>query len=74
MDASSLFPEFVLEGEDSRWQGRAPGCHAALRGGSGREFTEALKRITDLNQLEELLKLAISARRLSQFRKGLSPN
>jgi len=40
---------------------------------AGKEFTEALDRITDLDRLKELHKLAIKARRLSQFRKEVTP-
>ncbi len=36
------------------------------------EFTEALARITEVDRLKELHRLAIKARRLSQFRRALT--
>jgi hypothetical protein len=72
MRESSLFPEFVLEGEQIAAR-RSVRQALEVRFGeeAAQDFAEALDRITDLNRLEELLKLAIKARRLSQFRKAL---
>jgi hypothetical protein len=72
MDASSLFPEFVLEGEQIRAR-KDVFQVLSLRFGEdeAREFQEALERISDLDRLEELHRLAIKARRLSQFRKAM---
>lgn len=74
MQESSLFPEFVLEGEQKATR-EAVLEVLTLRFGeeAARDFTQALDRITDLDRLKELLKLAIKARRLSQFRKAVTP-
>jgi hypothetical protein len=40
--------------------------------GAGAEFTEALSGIQDLDQLSELLRLAIKSRGLAAFRRALS--
>jgi hypothetical protein len=73
MHESSLAQEFVLEGTQI---GIRQSVLEALtvRFGEERatEFTEALGRITNLDRLKDLLKLAIQARRISQFRRALS--
>jgi hypothetical protein len=73
MHESTLVQEFVLEGEQIRGR-KAVLQVLALRFGEEetKEFKEALERITDLGRLEELLKQAIQARRLSQFRKAIA--
>jgi hypothetical protein len=75
MHESTFIQEFVLEGEQIRarkWLLQVLG----LRFGEdkAKEFKEALERITDLGRLDELHKLAIQARRLSQFRKAITPS
>jgi hypothetical protein len=72
---ASLFPEFVLEGEQIRAR-KAVLQVLAVRFGEkkAKEFAESLERITDLARLEELLKLATVAPRLREFRKVISPS
>jgi hypothetical protein len=73
MHESSLAQEFVLEGEQNGIR-QAVVQALTLRFGEeqAREFTEAVGRITDLDRLRELHRLAIQARRVSQFRRALT--
>jgi hypothetical protein len=73
MHESPLALEFVLEGEQIRAR-KAVLQAIELRFGEkqSKEFTAALERITNLDRLEELLKQAIKARRLSQFRRMIA--
>jgi hypothetical protein len=73
MHESSLAREFVLEGEQIGAR-KSILQVLTLRFGEERakEFTQALEGITDLNRFDELLRLAITARRLSQFRRALT--
>jgi hypothetical protein len=75
MHESTFIQEFVLEGEQIGAR-KAVLQALALRFGEEEtgEFREALERITDLDRLKELHKLAIQARRLSKFRKAIAPN
>jgi hypothetical protein len=70
---SSLAQEFVLEGTQIGIR-QAVVEALSVRFGEQKtgEFTEALARITDLARLKELHRLAIKARRLSQFRQALT--
>lgn len=75
MHESSLAQEFVLEGEQIRARKDVRKV-LLLRFGeeAAGEFTEALEHIADLDLLDNLHELAIRARRLSQFRKAISPS
>ena len=68
---STLFPEFLEEGQQIR--ARLDVLQALeLRFGpeAAKEFTSAINRLENLEQLGELHKLAIQSRRISQFRKA----
>jgi hypothetical protein len=73
MTWSSLFPEFAQEGKQEGIRESVLQV-LSLRFGeeTAKEFTGALEHITDVDQLKELHKLAIRARRLSQFRKAIA--
>jgi hypothetical protein len=76
MHESSLALEFVLEGEQKGARKsvlQVLTLRFELGEDEAKELKEALERITDLDRLRELHKLAILARRLSQFRKALAP-
>jgi hypothetical protein len=77
MHESSLAPEFVQEGEQIGLQkGVRQSVIEALTVRFGEkkaeEFSEALGRITEMDRLRELHRVAITARRLSQFRRALT--
>jgi hypothetical protein len=72
MHESPLAQMFVLEGQQIR--GRQAILEAlTVRFGEeqAQEFADVLERITDLDRLKELHKLAIKSR-LSQFRKEMT--
>jgi hypothetical protein len=73
MHESSLAEEFVLEGRQKAAR-ESVLLVLAVRFGEERakELTEPIERIPDLNRLRELHKLAILARRLSQFRRAMT--
>jgi hypothetical protein len=73
MHDSPIAQMFVLEGEQIR--GRKSVLQVLqLRFGdeAAKEFEEAVNRHEDLERLQELLQLAVTVRRLSQFRKALT--
>jgi hypothetical protein len=75
MHESSLAQEFVLEGAQvTRRQDILDILMVRFGEEQAREFTETLGRITDLDRLKELHRLAFQARRLSQFRKAVTPS
>ena len=73
MRDSPLVQEFILEGEQIR--ARKDVLQALnIRFGedTASEFTEQLARIEQLDQLDALHRLAIKARRISQFRTAIT--
>ncbi len=73
MKISELFPEFVEEGQQiARRQDVLQVLELRFGADAVREFEEAVNRVTNLEQLAALLKIAIQSRRVTQFRRAIS--
>jgi hypothetical protein len=73
MRETPLFPEIIKEGEQV--QARKNVLQVlSLRFGvqAAKEHKDAVNRIENLEQLDELHKIAIQSRRISQFRRALA--
>jgi hypothetical protein len=72
MHESSLIQEFVAEAKQEQAREDLIGILTNRFGEeASKEFVEAIGRINNLEQLKELHRLAVTAKRLSQFRKTL---
>jgi hypothetical protein len=73
MKASEFFPEFVEEGRvEARRQDILQILGLRFGPETAKEFEQAVNQVANDAQLQELHKLAIQSRRVSQFRRALS--
>ena len=73
MRESPLYLEIVAEGEQNHAR-KAVLQALAIRFGqaAASEFTDAVNRLENVEQLDALLKIAIQSRRVSQFRRAIA--